>query len=71
MLTVELPNLERAKLFMERLQNKHGFGKAQRACELRMLMQPTRPCPMMAPTHTAAPQPCALDRLDGCQPGLL
>lgn len=26
MLTVELPNLERAKLFMERLQNKHGFG---------------------------------------------
>lgn len=27
MLTVELPNLERAKLLMERLQNKHGFGE--------------------------------------------
>jgi methionine-gamma-lyase len=26
MLTVELPNMERAKLFLERLQNKHGFG---------------------------------------------
>lgn len=43
MLTVELPNLERAKLFMERLQNKHGFGKAQRACEQRVLMQPSPP----------------------------
>ncbi len=27
---MELPNLERAKLFMERLQNKHGFGERLR-----------------------------------------
>lgn len=35
MLTVELPTLERAKLFMERLQNKHSFGA--RACCARAL----------------------------------
>ena len=31
MLTVELPTLDRAKLFMERLQNKHSFGKQSAA----------------------------------------